>query len=89
MRSLMFQGVPPFTKPPTCEIVPCRSEVPVTMRRGGRMYTFILRDKIVPEDPYLVMVKAAAFAIITGEYYKGMPVGRDVRDWLIKSTVVI
>lgn len=89
MKSLLFQGVTPFIEPPGCAAIPCRTEVPVAIRKGGRMYNLVLRDKIVPEDPYLVMLKAQAFAITEGEPYVGRAPSRAVRDFLIKDTVVI
>lgn len=90
MKSLLFQaGQTPFDEPPACGIDPCRTEVPVTIRKDGRLYRFVMRDKVVPEDPYLVMVKASAFAISEGEPYNGKPPGRDIRDFLIKDAVVI
>ena len=89
MRSLLFQGVTPFTEPPGCTAIPCRTEVPITLRKNGRLYTFVLRDKVIPEDPMLVMVKAAAFALSENEPYVGRPPDRAVKDFLIKDTVVI
>ncbi len=89
MKSLLFQGVTPFNEPPECGALPCRTEVPITLRKNGRLYKFVLRDKVVPEDPYLVMVKATAFAIQTGEPYVGRSPDRGVRDFLIKTSVVI
>jgi len=89
MKSLLFQGVTPFTEPPGCAAIPCRTEVPITLNKNGRHYAFVLRDKVVPEDPMLVMVKAAAFAISEREPYSGKPPDRAVRDFLIKDTVVI
>lgn len=86
-KSLLFTNTLPFNVPPGCS--PCRQEVTFTIRKHGRLYTFVLRDKIVVEDPYLVMVKAEAFAIGQGEPYAGIPPERAVRDFLIKSNVVI
>jgi hypothetical protein len=59
------------------------------LRRNGRLYNIVIRDKVVPEDPYLVMVKAIAFAISEAEPFVGRPTDRAVRDFLIKDTVVI
>lgn len=87
MKSLLFQGNSVFTEPPFCAAG--REEVPITVRSEGRLYRYVLRDKIMPEDPYLVMVKAAAFSIQTGEPYNGTPPSRSVRDFLIKSSLVI
>lgn len=89
MKSLLFQGVTPFVEPPECGVAPCRTEVPITIRKNGRMYTFVLRDKVMPEDPYLVLVKATAFAISQGESYNGRSPDRGVRDFLIKNLVII
>jgi hypothetical protein len=87
MKSLLFTGTLPFSIPPGC--TPCRIEVPITIRKHGRLYKMVLRDKIAVDDPYLMMVKALAFAIQTGEPYSGRPPERSVRDFLIKDSVVI
>ncbi len=89
MKSLLFQGVTPFTEPPDCAAIPCRTEVPITIRKGGRLYIFVLRDKVVPEDAYIMMVKAAAFAIQEDEPYNASVVDRSIKDFLIKDNVVI
>ncbi len=89
MKSLLFQGLTPFNEPPDCAALPCRTEVPINIRKDGRIYSFVLRDKVVPEDAYLVLVKAAAFAIAENEVYNGKSPDRSVKDFLIKSTVVI
>lgn len=87
MKSLLFQGNTPFVEPVGCSAG--RQETTVDIRKDGRVYRFKLRDKIAPEDPYLVLVKAAAFSIQTGEPYNGTPPSRSVRDFLIKQSVVI
>lgn len=90
MKSLLYQpGTTPFIEPPECGALPCRSEVPITIRKFGRLYRFVLRDKVVPEDPFLVMVKATAFAIQTGEPNVGKAPDRAIKDFLIKDTVII
>lgn len=86
-KSILFSGTLPYVDPPGCG--PCRVEVPFTLRKNGRLYKFMVRDKIVVEDPYLILVKAAAFAIREGEPYPGVPPARSVRDFLIKQNVVI
>lgn len=68
---------------------PGRQEVKVTFEKDGRLYHLTMRDKIIPEDPYLVLVKAAAFAVQQSEPYMGRVVPRGVRDFLIKSNTVI
>jgi hypothetical protein len=89
MRSLLAQGATPFTEPQSCRIGTCRTEVVFTIPKNGRLYRFVARDKVQPEDPYLVMVKAAAFAIKQGEPYNCQTPGRSLKDFLIKSSVVI
>lgn len=89
MKSLLFQGVTPFSEPSECEAIACRTEVPLTIRKDGRFYRFVLRDKVLPEDGYLMMVKAAAFAVANGEPYNGRFPDRSVKDFLIKNSVVI
>jgi hypothetical protein len=87
MKSLLHQNVlPGLTLPVGCG--PGRSEVPLTLRKDGRLYRFILRDKLIPEDPYLVLVKATAFAIQTGEPNNGTAPDRSIKDFLIRSSVV-
>ena len=89
MKSLLYQGVTPFTEPPGCAAIPCRTEVVVNLRKEGRIYRYVLRDKIAAEDPLIMLAKAAAFAIQTGEAYNGTSPPRSVKDFLIKDSVVI
>lgn len=89
MKSLLFQGETNFTEPDSCVALPCRQEVTINLRKANRIYRFVLRDKIVPEDPYLMMVKAAAFAIRVSEPYNGTSPKRSVKDFLIKDSVII
>jgi hypothetical protein len=63
--------------------------VKAAIRKDGRIYRFVFRDKIVVEDPYTVLVKAAAFAIQENEEYAAKTASKAVRDFLIKSSVVI
>lgn len=88
MKSLLFQeNATPFTEPPDCQVG--RQEKTINIKKDGRIYRYVLRDKLVPEDVYLVLVKAAAFSIQTAEPYNGTPPNRSVRDFLIKQSVVI
>jgi hypothetical protein len=90
MKSLLFQeGATPFSQPSGCGGIPCRNEVPVTIRKNGRLYKFVLRDQVVPEDAYLPLVKAIAFAIQQNEPYAGKFPERSVRDFMVKNNVVI
>ena len=87
-QSLLFvNGATPFTEPADC--LPGRTEIPLTLRKNGRIYRFVIRDKVTVEDPYIVLVKARAFAIRAGEPFGATPPSRAVRDFLIKSSVVI
>ena len=87
MKSLLYQDVAPFTDPVACS--PCREEATVTLRSGNRFFHVTVRDKVLPEDPYLVMVKAAAFSIQNSEPYNAQVTPRALRDVLIKENLVI
>lgn len=89
MRSLIAQGVTPFAIPAGCNIEPCRTEVTFSLREKGRIYQFVARDKIFPEDPYFVLVKAAAFSIRQGEPYNGRTPERSTKDFLIKNNLIL
>lgn len=90
MKSLLFQdNTTVLIKPTECTALPCRQEVQIRVRKAGRIYTYTLNDKIVPEDPFLMLVRAAAFAIRSGEAFNGTTPSRDVKDFLIKNSVVI
>lgn len=87
MKSLLFTDTLPFG-----EVIGCdagRQETEVALKQNGRIYRFVVRDKITVEDPYLIMVKAEAFALQQAEVYNAKPTPRDVKDFLIKSNVVI
>jgi hypothetical protein len=87
-KSLLYQPGAPHVPPSGC-VLSERREVPVTLRKSGRLYRFVVRDKIGPSDVYLVLVKAAAFAIQQGEPYRAVPPARSLRDVLIKLDVVV
>ena len=88
MKSLLYQDSTQMNVPPGC-LLGERAEVPVSLRKNGRIYRFMMRDKIVTEDLLAIMVKAAAFAISQGEPYAGTPPPRSVKDFLIKTDTVI
>lgn len=88
MRSLLAQGATPFIEPENCKF-PCRTEATFSLKKNGRIYRFVARDKVTPEDPYFVLVKAVAFAISQGEPYNARTPQRNLKDFLIKSSVVI
>lgn len=64
-----------------------RQERRVTVQKHGRLYTFLARDKVAVEDPYLVLVKAEAFALQQGESYQGQAPSRALKDFLLKTNV--
>jgi hypothetical protein len=87
-KSLLYQGQIGMTVPPGC-LLGDRTEIPVSLRKNGRIYRFVLRDKLVVEDIMLVLMKAAAFAISQGEPYAGTPPSRALRDVLLKQDTVM
>lgn len=87
-RSLLYQDGATMHVPPGCTLCD-RVEVPISLRKNGRIYRFVLRDKLVPEDIVLVMMKACAFAISQGEPYAGTPPPRALKDFLIKQDTVV
>jgi hypothetical protein len=86
MKSLLYQPGQILKSPPTCK--PCRDEVVTSFQRDGRTYTLTMRNKVVVEDPYIVLIKAAAFAISQQEPFSGRIVPREIRDTLIKTNTV-
>lgn len=56
---------------------------------NGRIIRVILRNSIVPEDPYLNRVRAKLLAVRTGEPYKANVVSRAIKDHLIKTNISI
>jgi len=87
MISLLFQPNPPFEQPDACG--PGRTENIRRFIKNGKVYTMVWRDKVTIEDPYLVMVKAAAYAIRMNEPYGARTPRRDFRDFLIKNNLII
>ena len=65
-----------------------RSEyVQVFSLSGGRMMSVILRDTLVPVDPYINMARATAFSIRTGEPYDSDRIDHKIKDYLIKTNI--
>jgi hypothetical protein len=56
---------------------------------SGRMLTVILRDTIVPEDPYINMCRAKCLSVRTGEPYDSDRTSRVIKDQLIKTNVTL
>lgn len=70
-----------------------RREKTIEITVGGQRVTVIVRDSIVDWDPYLNMVRAAAFMYQQGGgpsvRYPVPPISRDIKDVLIKTDLVI
>lgn len=70
-----------------------RREKRITTIVGGQQVTVIVRDTLVPEDPYLNMVHAAAYPYQMGggpnARYPVPQIGRDIKDVLIKTVIQI
>lgn len=64
-----------------------RTERTTTMTVGGYTVNVIVRDTVIIEDPYLNLVRAAAFQISEGGPFPVPPVGRDIKDFLIKTNL--
>ena len=54
---------------------------------GGRLISVIMRDTVVPEDPYINMARAKALSLRTGEPYDADRVDRSIKDYLIKTNI--
>lgn len=70
-----------------------RREKTITTVVNGQNVMLIVRDTIVPEDPYLNMVRAAAYVYMKGGgpgvRFPVPPVGRPLKDALIKTNMMI
>jgi hypothetical protein len=56
---------------------------------NGRIITVTLRNTIVPEDPYLVLARAKALSVRTGEAFDADRTSRTIRDFLIRTNIEI
>lgn len=57
--------------------------------QGGEFRTFIIRDGLVVEDPYLKLVRARLAEIKTGDEYAAEVTTRTLKDDLIKVNIQI
>lgn len=86
-----------YTPPAAVEdtSVPARREKTITTMINGNKVVVVLRDTIVSWDPYLNLVRAAAYPRIVAQNGKGKPyfpvppISRRIKDALIKTTVQI
>ena len=86
MKSTFYQPTNPF--PGTTPCPAGRTEQQFDLHRNGYVYQFVMRDKVVPEDPYLVLIKAYAFSVRFACKYPGGCPPRPVLDFLIKQQVL-
>ena len=56
---------------------------------NGRIVTVTVRDSVVPEDPYLVLARAKALSVRTGEAFNASRTNRSIKDFLIKTNISI
>ena len=89
MKSLLAQGVTPFVETDACKIGGTRTEAVFSLKKNGRIYNFVARDQVMPEDPYFVLVKAVGFSIQQQEPYNGRTPSRGLKDFLIRNSVVV
>ncbi len=69
-----------------------RREKRIRTTVGGQRVTIIVRDTVVPEDPFLNMVRAAAYPYMMGggsTRFPVPPVDKDIKDALIKTSMTI
>ena len=55
---------------------------------NGRRITITVRSAIVPEDPFINMARAAAYAIRTLAVNTSPRVERGIKDFLIKTNLM-
>jgi len=80
-----------YSRPvPSTETGVYRREKEVVIMVGGRQVTLVVRDTVVPEDPYVNLVRAAAYPYqVGGGPFPVPPVPRTIKDVLIKRTITI
>jgi hypothetical protein len=73
-----------------------RKEIEIVTQVGNKLIRVIMRDAIVSFDPYLNLVKASAYPWLLARaghsgktYFPVPPVGRRIKDALIKAGVSI
>jgi hypothetical protein len=56
---------------------------------NGRVVIITLRDSVTVEDPYLLLVRAKALSIRTGEPISANATSKTIKDYLIKTNISI
>lgn len=72
---------------PQRETTEGRSELFFESIIGGEHVTMILRDDLTVEDPFDNMARAAAYRVTTGKVFPVPPVGREIKDYLIRTNL--
>lgn len=57
--------------------------------RDGTIRTVVVRDTLAVEDPYLKLVRARLFEILTGQDFSASVTSRQIKDDLIKVNIQI
>ncbi len=57
--------------------------------RDGTIRTVIVRDRLAVEDPYLKLVRARLFEVLTGQDFSAEETSRKIKDDLIKVNIQI
>lgn len=65
-----------------------RQKAVLTYLVNDRKVTVTAMDSVGVEDCYDVLVRAAVHRIVTGENL-AEPVPREVKDWIIKSNLIV
>jgi hypothetical protein len=56
---------------------------------GGERVTMIIREDLIVEDPFDNLARAAAYRVATGKIFPAPPVGRDIKDYLIRTNISV
>ncbi len=72
---------------PRQETVSGRQEIYTETIVGGRRVTLVVRYDLAVEDPYVNLARAQAYHIATRDPFPAPPVGRDIKDHLIRTNL--
>lgn len=64
-----------------------RSEIFYESVIGGERVTVVIRQDLVVEDPYDNLVRASAYRVTTGKIFPVPPIGREIKDYLIRTNL--
>lgn len=68
----------------------CRNQLVLRFPMAdGTLRTVVIRDTIIPSDPYLKLVRAKLYSIKTGEVFQADLTDRTIKDALIKTNIQI